>query len=104
MRLVPKEALETWDKLFKEGSGADTYVETDNKSHFPAHSSVLAAASPVIATLLNQSRDKNGNTYLKIHGVPCEAVYMFIRFLYSSWYVLCVTNAFVMLVSPLNHA
>lgn len=42
-RLVPKEAVENWDKLFKEGFGADTYVETDNKSHFPAHSSVLVS-------------------------------------------------------------
>lgn len=42
--LVPKEAVETWDKLFKEGFGADTYVDTDNKSHFPAHSSVLVSS------------------------------------------------------------
>lgn len=33
-RLVPKEAVETWDKLFKEGIGADSYVETDNKSRY----------------------------------------------------------------------
>lgn len=43
-RLVPREAVETWDKLFKEGFGADTYVITDNKSWFPAHSSVLVSS------------------------------------------------------------
>lgn len=42
--LVPKEAVQTWDKLFKEGFGADTIVEIDNKSWFPAHSSVLVSS------------------------------------------------------------
>ncbi|CAA7018352.1 unnamed protein product [Microthlaspi erraticum] len=40
-RLVPKETVETWEKLFKEGIGAEAYVVTDNYSHFPAHSCVL---------------------------------------------------------------
>ncbi|XP_010485204.1 PREDICTED: BTB/POZ and TAZ domain-containing protein 3-like [Camelina sativa] len=101
--LVPKEAVETWDKLFKEGFGADTYVEIDNKSRFPAHSSVLAAASPVMAKLLNKSRDKNGKTYLKIFGVPYEAVYMFIRFLYSSCYEEEEMNKFVLHLLVLSH-
>ncbi|KAL1223077.1 BTB/POZ and TAZ domain-containing protein 3 [Cardamine amara subsp. amara] len=102
-RLVPKEAVETWDKLFKEGVGADTYVETDNKSQFPAHSSVLAAASPVMAKRLNQSLDKKGITYLKILGVPCEAVYMFIRFLYSSCYEEEEMKKFVLHLLVLSH-
>ncbi|KAL0797400.1 hypothetical protein Bca101_052574 [Brassica carinata] len=85
-RLVPKETVGTWDKLFKQGTGADTYVEVDNKSHFLAHSCVLAAASPVMPQLLYGSRDKKGNAHLKFFGVPHEAVYMFIRFLYSSCY------------------
>ncbi|VVA90109.1 unnamed protein product [Arabis nemorensis] len=101
--LVPKEAVETWDKLFKEGIGADTYVETDNKSRLPAHSSVLAAASPVIAKLLYQSRDKKGKTYLKIPGVPYEAAYMFIRFLYSSCYEEEEMNNFVLHLLVLSH-
>lgn len=42
-RLVPKETVGTWDKLFKQGTGADTYVEVDNKSHFLAHSCVLVS-------------------------------------------------------------
>ncbi|XP_018447262.2 BTB/POZ and TAZ domain-containing protein 3 isoform X1 [Raphanus sativus] len=85
-RLVPKETVETWDKLFKQGTGADTYVEVDNTSHFLAHSCILAAASPVMPQLLYGSRDKKGNAHLKFFGVPPEAVYMFIRFLYSSCY------------------
>ncbi|ESQ36350.1 hypothetical protein EUTSA_v10007799mg [Eutrema salsugineum] len=101
--LVPKEAVETWDKLFTEAIGADTYVEVDNKAHFPAHSSVLAAASPVMASILNQSRDKKGNTYLKIPGVPYEAVYIFIRFLYSSCYEEEEMEKFVLHLLVLSH-
>lgn len=42
-RLVPQETVETWDKLFKQGTGADTYVEVDDKSHFLAHSYILVS-------------------------------------------------------------
>lgn len=43
-RLVPKETVDTWEKLFKEGIGADAFVVTDNYSHFPAHSCVLVSS------------------------------------------------------------
>ncbi|XP_010522237.1 PREDICTED: BTB/POZ and TAZ domain-containing protein 3 isoform X2 [Tarenaya hassleriana] len=85
-RFVPRETVETWDKLFREGIGADVYVVTDGDSRIPAHSSVLAASSPVLRNLLNQSRPKNGTRHLKIPGVLYEAVYVFIRFLHSSRY------------------
>lgn len=44
-------------------------------------------ASPVLGNFLQQAIFKNGMRYLKIPGVPYEAVHIFIRFLYSSWYV-----------------
>lgn len=44
-------------------------------------------ASPVLENVLQQSIIKNGMRYIKIPGVPYEAVQIFIRFLYSSWYV-----------------
>ncbi|XP_056848141.1 BTB/POZ and TAZ domain-containing protein 3 isoform X2 [Raphanus sativus] len=44
------------------------------------------SSSPVMPQLLYGSRDKKGNAHLKFFGVPPEAVYMFIRFLYSSCY------------------
>ncbi|CAN7134682.1 unnamed protein product [Brassica rapa subsp. narinosa] len=102
-RLVPQETVETWDKLFKEGTGADTYVEVDNKSHFLAHSYILAAASPVMPQLLNQSRDKKGNSHLKFLGVPQEAVYMFIRFLYSCSYEEEDMKKYVLPLLVLSH-
>ncbi|KAL0865451.1 hypothetical protein Bca101_044569 [Brassica carinata] len=78
--LVPKETVETWDKVFREGIGADTTVQTEDNYHLLAHSSILSAASPVLANLLNQSRDREGRAYLKISGVPYEPVYMFLRY------------------------
>lgn len=44
-------------------------------------------ASPVLGNFLQQAIFKNGMRYIKIPGVPYEAVHIFIRFLYSSWYV-----------------
>ncbi|KAH9782751.1 hypothetical protein KPL71_009043 [Citrus sinensis] len=72
---VPKETKDVWDKLFEEGNGADVYIVTKDESCIQAHSRIL------------QSKVKNGFIYIKIPGVPHEAVYAFVRFLYSSWYV-----------------
>uniref|UniRef100_A0A6N2K8E4 Uncharacterized protein n=2 Tax=Salix viminalis TaxID=40686 RepID=A0A6N2K8E4_SALVM len=49
--------------------------------------SLKSISSPVLGNILQQSKVKDGIRYIKILGVPCEAVYMFIRFLYSSWYI-----------------
>ncbi|KAK9265584.1 hypothetical protein L1049_007416 [Liquidambar formosana] len=84
--VVPKETKDTWDKLFKEGHGADVYIITEDKTFIPANSGVLSIASPVLGNFLQQSKVKNGMRYIKIPGVPSEAAYAFIRFLYSSCY------------------
>ncbi|GAY69293.1 hypothetical protein CUMW_270810 [Citrus unshiu] len=84
---VPKETKDVWDKLFKEGNGADVYAVTEDKSCIPVHSSILSIASPVLGNILQQSKVNNDFIYIKIPGVPHEAVYAFVRFLYSSWYV-----------------
>ena len=42
---VPKETVDAWDKLFKEGDGADVYVVAEDEFHIPAHSSVLVSQS-----------------------------------------------------------
>lgn len=47
-------------------------------------------ASPVLGNILQQSKVKNGVRFITIPGVPFEAVHMFIRFIYSSWYVLII--------------
>lgn len=42
---VPKETVDTWDKLFNDGLGADVYVITEDQSCVPAHSSILVSSS-----------------------------------------------------------
>ncbi|GAY34065.1 hypothetical protein CUMW_276400, partial [Citrus unshiu] len=76
------ETKDVWDKLFKEGNGADVYIITKDESCIQAHSSIL------------QSKAKNGFRYIKIPGMPHEAVYAFVRFLYSSWAYGAVMNTF----------
>ncbi|CAH8309017.1 unnamed protein product [Eruca vesicaria subsp. sativa] len=92
-RLVPKEAVETWDKVLQQALGADTVIQTEGNFRLSAHSTFLSAASPVLANLLDQSRDSNGKTYLiNLPAVPFEVAYIFLRFLYTSWYVLMSSN------------
>ncbi|GAY66092.1 hypothetical protein CUMW_245970, partial [Citrus unshiu] len=79
------ETKDVWDKLFEEGNGADVYIVTKDESCIQAHSRILSIASPVLGNILQQSKVKNGFIYIKIPGVPHEAVYAFVRFLYSSW-------------------
>ncbi|XP_048230953.1 BTB/POZ and TAZ domain-containing protein 3 [Ricinus communis] len=101
---VPKEIRDTWDRLFKEGYGADVYIITDSKSYIPAHFNVLSIASPVLWNLLQQSKVKNGVRFIKILGVPSEAVYAFIRFLYSSCFEEEEMKKFVLHLLVLSHS
>ncbi|XP_059655486.1 BTB/POZ and TAZ domain-containing protein 3 isoform X2 [Cornus florida] len=101
---VPRETKDTWDKLFKESWGADVYILTENRAIIPAHSIVLSAASTVLGNFLQQSIVKNGIRCIKIPGVPCEAVYAFIRFLYSSCYEEEEMKKFVLHLLVLSHS
>ncbi|KAF6164630.1 hypothetical protein GIB67_032858 [Kingdonia uniflora] len=83
---VPKETMETWDKLFMEGYGADVHILTEDNTIIPAHSSVLGVASTVMRNYVTQAKVKDGIRYIKILGVPSSATGIFIRFIYSSCY------------------
>ncbi|XP_009387349.1 BTB/POZ and TAZ domain-containing protein 2 isoform X2 [Musa acuminata AAA Group] len=63
----------------------DVQIVTSDGKSIPAHSSVLASASPVLERMLDRSR-KGGNSERIIHvlGVPHDAVLVFLQFLYSS--------------------
>ncbi|XP_075662308.1 BTB/POZ and TAZ domain-containing protein 3 isoform X1 [Castanea sativa] len=101
---VPKETKDTWDKLFKEGYGSDVYIITEDKSYILAHSSILSVASPVLGNILQQSKVKNGMRYIKIPGVPYQAAYAFIRFIYSSCYEEDEMKQFVLHLLVLSHS
>ncbi|KAK3162704.1 hypothetical protein QOZ80_1BG0092690 [Eleusine coracana subsp. coracana] len=83
-RRVAEEVLDSWDKLFSEGYQADLRVLTDDDSEILTHSCVLGVKSPVLRTMLEESKLKNGFRCIRISGVPPEATHMFVRFLYSS--------------------
>ncbi|KAF7149496.1 hypothetical protein RHSIM_Rhsim02G0086300 [Rhododendron simsii] len=112
---VPKETKDMWDKLFREGYGADVYVITEEKEIVPAHSSVLrenqllisllqTVASPILANYLRQAEFESGIRFIKIPGVPRQAVCMFIRFLYSSCYEEEDMKNFVLHLLVLSHS
>ncbi|KAJ7947433.1 BTB/POZ and TAZ domain-containing protein [Quillaja saponaria] len=101
---VPKETQETWDKLFKGGCGADVYIITKDKSYILAHSGVLTVASAVLGNVLQQSKVKNGMRYINLPGVPYDAVYAFIRFLYSSCCEYEVLKKYVLHLLVLSHS
>lgn len=42
--LVPHETKNAWDRLFKEGQGADMCILTDDNSYIMAHYSVLVSS------------------------------------------------------------
>ncbi|XVE84395.1 hypothetical protein DITRI_Ditri17bG0009100 [Diplodiscus trichospermus] len=102
--IVPRETKDTWDKLFKEGYGADVCIITEDESCVLAHSNVLSIASPVLGNVLRLSKVKHGKKYIKISGVPNGAVCVFIRFLYSSCYVKEELKKFVLPLLVLSHS
>lgn len=54
---VPKETIDTWDKLFKQGCGADVYILTEGQSYIPAHLSVLVSEFNGIHKFIGLIRD-----------------------------------------------
>ncbi|KAJ8550724.1 hypothetical protein K7X08_000094 [Anisodus acutangulus] len=101
---VPKETRDTWDKLFKDGYGADVHIITGDGSFIPAHYTLVRVASPVLGNLLQQSKVKNGIRCIKIPGVPLDAVSIFIRFLYSACYEEREMKKFVLHQLVLSHS
>ncbi|XP_019195496.1 PREDICTED: BTB/POZ and TAZ domain-containing protein 4-like isoform X2 [Ipomoea nil] len=75
------------DLLFDEGYRADVAISTDDGAIIYAHASILGVSSPVMKTMLRKPRRMRGDRIaISIHGVPSEAVSIFVRFLYSSCY------------------
>ncbi|XP_021290897.1 BTB/POZ and TAZ domain-containing protein 3 isoform X1 [Herrania umbratica] len=101
---VPNETKNTWDMLFKEGYGVDVCIITKDKSCVLAHSNILSIASPVLSNILSQSKVKHGMRYIKIPGVPHDAIFLFIRFLYSSCYEEEELRKFVLHLLVLSHS
>ncbi|KAG9440439.1 hypothetical protein H6P81_020604 [Aristolochia fimbriata] len=100
---VPVATREMWDRLFKEGYRADVDIHTDSDDVIHAHASVLGVASPVLRSMLKQSKNRGCLRSLSIRGVPHQAVHAFIRFLYSSSYDQEEMNKFSLHLVVLSH-
>ncbi|KAI4368281.1 hypothetical protein MLD38_016856 [Melastoma candidum] len=101
--LVPSETVHIWDSLFVEGLGADVGIVTAERSVVWAHSSVLRAASPVFSCLMQYSKVNNGMRHIKMTGIPHDAVFAFIRFIYSSRYQRDTMEKYVLHLLVLSH-
>ncbi|XP_068655325.1 BTB/POZ and TAZ domain-containing protein 4, partial [Aristolochia californica] len=100
---VPVATREMWDRLFKEGYRADVDIHTDSNDVIRAHASILGVASPVMRSMLKQSKAHSCIRSLSIRGVPHQAVHAFIRFLYSSSFDQEEMNKFALHLVVLSH-
>ncbi|CAN4100542.1 unnamed protein product [Withania somnifera] len=67
-----------------EMAEVDVHIITSGGLRIPAHSNVLAAASTVLESILvRPQKRRSSEKTIRILGVPCEAVQVFVRFLYS---------------------
>ncbi|XVE87012.1 hypothetical protein DITRI_Ditri18aG0081500 [Diplodiscus trichospermus] len=103
-RCVSTATRNMWDSLFDGGYRADVTVKTDNGGIIYAHANVLGMASPVLRGVLKQAKGVGQKRSISIHGVPQDAVRVFIRFLYSSCYEKEEMEEFVLPLLVLSHA
>ncbi|KAL1203968.1 BTB/POZ and TAZ domain-containing protein 1 [Cardamine amara subsp. amara] len=64
----------------------DVQIITSGRRRIPAHSGILASASPVLTNIIEKPMEIHGGSskrVIKILGVPCDAVSVFVKFLYS---------------------
>lgn len=92
---------ESWDRLFDDAYKADVEIHTNCDTRIYAHASILGFASPVFRSMFKKARSKH---QILIHGVPPEAVRIFIRFLYSSCYEEAQMEEHVLSLLVLSHA
>ncbi|XP_023003006.1 BTB/POZ and TAZ domain-containing protein 4-like [Cucurbita maxima] len=92
-----------WDSLFDEAYGADVTIHTDHGGIVYTHAYVLGMASPVMKGMLKQSKTSGRKLSISIHGVPPDAVKVFVRYLYSCRYEKEDMEEFVMPLLVLSH-
>ncbi|CAN8251813.1 unnamed protein product [Cochlearia groenlandica] len=74
------------DKISYDLIETDVEIITSDRRRIPAHSKILACASPILSNIIETPRKihrGSSKKVIKILGVPCDAVSVFIRFLYS---------------------
>ncbi|XP_076918982.1 BTB/POZ and TAZ domain-containing protein 1-like [Bidens hawaiensis] len=69
------------DHVFAESVETSVYILTSGGRRIPANAKILASASPVLESLINNICQSSEKT-IRILGVPCDAVQVFVSFLY----------------------
>ncbi|KAI4382127.1 hypothetical protein MLD38_008128 [Melastoma candidum] len=100
---VPLTSRELLDRLFDQAYEADVRILTEGGGTILGHAGVLGLASSVMKGKLNRSKRKGRWRSITLHGVPPDAVRVFIRFLYSSCYEDEEVRDFVMPLLVLSH-
>ncbi|KAH7528307.1 BTB/POZ and TAZ domain-containing protein 1 [Ziziphus jujuba] len=63
----------------------DVQILTSGGLRIPAHSSILASVSPILENIIDRPRKHTSSEkVIPVLGVPCDAVVVFVQFLYSS--------------------
>ncbi|XP_059300015.1 BTB/POZ and TAZ domain-containing protein 1-like [Lycium ferocissimum] len=81
--MSPNNLASDVDGLHRENE-TDVQIITSSGLRISAHSNVLATASTVLESILVQPQKRlSSEKTIRILGVPCDAVSLFVRFLYS---------------------
>ncbi|XP_017250264.2 BTB/POZ and TAZ domain-containing protein 1 [Daucus carota subsp. sativus] len=85
MKLLPPFPAPDPGMISTQNLESDIRILTSGGHHIPAHSSLLASASPVLGSIIASLRENScsANT-IQIFGVPYDAVSVFVGFLYTS--------------------
>ncbi|XP_031274842.1 BTB/POZ and TAZ domain-containing protein 4-like [Pistacia vera] len=95
---VSTATKDLWENLSDSG-----FINTDYDGIIYGHANILGIASPTMRGILKQSKCHGRWRSLSIHGVPPNAVKIFIRFLYSSCFEKVDMEDYVLHQLVLSH-
>ncbi|GJT51119.1 BTB/POZ and TAZ domain-containing protein 1-like protein [Tanacetum coccineum] len=73
------------DNVSKDSTETYVQIVTSGGRRIPAHANILASASTVLESIIDRPRKhRSSEKTIQILGVPCDAVEVFVGFLYSS--------------------
>ncbi|KAD4585624.1 hypothetical protein R6Q59_035839 [Mikania micrantha] len=73
------------DHVSGDSVETNLYILTSGGRRIPASAKILAAASPVLESIIDSPRNRRSSEKnIPILGVPCDAVQVFVSFLYSN--------------------
>ncbi|XP_010550708.1 PREDICTED: BTB/POZ and TAZ domain-containing protein 1-like [Tarenaya hassleriana] len=83
---IAASAPDTTGKIPRDLADPDVEIVTSGRRRIPAHSGILVSASPVLKNIIERrtKRHGGGRRVIRVLGVPCGAVSVFVEFLYNS--------------------